>query len=320
MGGLLAVLQNGSPNMSVNVVSGHALIPGSEGSKQGVYSVTNDATVNVAITASDPSNPRIDLVVLKVQDSAYSGATNAASIVAVTGTPAGSPSAPAPPVNAVILAQIAVAASATSIVTGNITDRRQMVAATGGMIRCTSSTRPTTNSVTEGQLIYESDTDRVLFTTDNGTSWTRVLSELNGPRGVVGGIRKVSGTPVSGISSTESLTNLDTGNISLAANRRYHLYARFQVISTTNNDTYVFNIRETNISGAVVTSVAWTNPNSSFGYIMQIQGETITTSAVTKNYVLTGQRVGGSGTVSIIAPLYIVIEDVGPSGTVATLP
>src|SRR2546423_9628450 len=73
LGGQLAVTQNGTPNMSVNVASGLAFISGTEGTKQGTYIVENDGTVNKTITASDPTNPRIDLVVAKVQDAAYSG-------------------------------------------------------------------------------------------------------------------------------------------------------------------------------------------------------------------------------------------------------
>src|SRR5438046_4639276 len=40
-----------------------AFILGTEGTKQGTYFVENDATVNKAIAASDPTNPRIDIVV-----------------------------------------------------------------------------------------------------------------------------------------------------------------------------------------------------------------------------------------------------------------
>lgn len=134
MGGVFAITQNGSPNMSVNVASGFAIIPGTEGSKQSGYAVINDAIVNVAIAASNPSLPRIDLIALKVQDSFYSGATDAWSIVAITGTAAGSPVAPALPANAIKIAQIAVGAAVTSIVTGNITDSRPYIAAAGGLI------------------------------------------------------------------------------------------------------------------------------------------------------------------------------------------
>lgn len=123
--GDMAVSQNGSPNMSVNVAAGLAVVDGTQDVlHQGSYVCLNDATVNLAISAADPTNPRIDIVVAKVQDSQYSGATDAWSLAVVTGAPAPSPSAPAAPANSVILAQVAVAALASSITNANITDQR----------------------------------------------------------------------------------------------------------------------------------------------------------------------------------------------------
>lgn len=125
----LAVTQNGTPNMSVNIASGSAWIVGTESSVQGVYNVTNDAAVNVAIATANGTNPRIDLIVAQVLDDQYSGASHIGQIVAVTGTPAASPSVPATPKNSIVLAQVRVNASVTSILTANITDARVVFAA-----------------------------------------------------------------------------------------------------------------------------------------------------------------------------------------------
>ena len=130
--GMFAVSALSTPNMSVNVAAGTAWVPGTQVSNvsgfafnlQGVYWVLNDATVNLAISAADPTNPRIDLVVLQVIDSQYGGASDTAQLAVITGTPAASPVAPAAPSNSITLAQVAVAANATSIASGNITDRR----------------------------------------------------------------------------------------------------------------------------------------------------------------------------------------------------
>jgi len=126
--GDMLVTANGTPNMSVNVAAGQCLINGTQNStSQGSYHGLNDASVNLAIAASDATNPRIDIVVAQVRDAAYSGANNDFILAVVTGTPAGSPAAPATPANAIVLAQIAVAANATTIVSGNITDKRPIV-------------------------------------------------------------------------------------------------------------------------------------------------------------------------------------------------
>lgn len=163
----MAVTANGTPNMTVNVGAGTVFIAGTEGTKQGTYFCQNDAVKNLTITASDPTLSRIDLVVAKVQDAAYSGATNAWSLVVVTGTAAGSPVAPATPANAVILAQIAVGGGVTSISSGLISDKRPYASALGGVQLATSATRP--NPTYQGQLIFELDTNNVLK--NNGTNW-----------------------------------------------------------------------------------------------------------------------------------------------------
>lgn len=200
--GDFAVTQNGTPNMSVNVAAGRALIRSGNASSiaAGVYAVLNDATVNVAIAAADPTNPRIDLVVVQVRDTNYGEATNDVRITVITGTPAASPAVPAltsyP--NALVLAQIAVAAADTSIVTGDITDKRTYATALGGTQWCTSTTRPTGVALREGSRIYELDTNRELLY--DGTGWV-IMSE-----------------PAQ--SYTPSLTNMTLGNGTVAGS--YH--------------------------------------------------------------------------------------------------
>lgn len=120
----LAVTQNGTPAMNVLVAGGGCQIRGTENQNQGVYTGYNDASTLLTIAAADATNPRRDLVVAKVRDAAYSGASNDFSLAVVTGTPAGSPVDPAVPNNAFVIARVAVAALASSIVNANITDLR----------------------------------------------------------------------------------------------------------------------------------------------------------------------------------------------------
>lgn len=171
MGNELRVTQTGSPSMAVLVKSGTAFISGTEGSKQGVYSVFNDADVTLSISAAHATLNRIDSVVFKVEDQVYSGSNNTSSLVVVTGTPAGSPSPPALPNNSIELARVSVVALDTAITDGEITDTRRYFAATGGVILTKSTDRPAAGTVPEGQHIYEADTDKVYITTDGGTSW-----------------------------------------------------------------------------------------------------------------------------------------------------
>jgi len=124
----LTVNAQSSPNMSVQVAAGGAFIDGSESTNQGYYSVYNDAIKNITITAAHATLPRKDIIVAKVQDAQYSGSTNAWSLVVVTGTANASPVAPTAPANSLLLAVIDVAANATTITNGVITDWRHTFA------------------------------------------------------------------------------------------------------------------------------------------------------------------------------------------------
>lgn len=120
----LLVTAHGTPNMSVDVAVGSAFIAGTEATFQGAYYFLNDAVVNLVIAAADPTNPRNDLIVARIRDTAYSGANDDAALVVVPGTPAGSPVDPTTPANSLVLARVRVNALASSIVAGNVTDLR----------------------------------------------------------------------------------------------------------------------------------------------------------------------------------------------------
>ena len=144
----LAVTQNGTPNMSVNIATGWAAIVGTYQANMGVYTAYNDAVVNAAIATSNPTLPRIDLVCLTVSDSYYTGATNTVAVNVVTGTAAASPAVPATPTNSIVLAQIAVAATTTAIVTANITDSRVNVGTNLPVVSLTGTQTLTNKTLT----------------------------------------------------------------------------------------------------------------------------------------------------------------------------
>jgi hypothetical protein len=120
----LAVTANSPAGMSVIVASGWAAIVGTTQSNMGTYVAYNDAANVLTVTTADPTNPRIDIVCVTVQDAYYTGAFNDVIFQVIAGTPAGSPTAPATPANSIKLANIAVGAAVTSITTANITDQR----------------------------------------------------------------------------------------------------------------------------------------------------------------------------------------------------
>lgn len=150
--------------MSVNISAGQVIVPGSLGSGSGYgigkgygypvvttnggsvptiasnahatqiqlttqgayycYSDNSSGAVNLAISAANASNPRIDVVGAQVEDSAYSGSNNDWKLTVITGTAAASPTIPSFPASFVPLALVWVPAASTNVVNGNILDLR----------------------------------------------------------------------------------------------------------------------------------------------------------------------------------------------------
>lgn len=117
-GGGLAVAATSPASMNVTVATGAAFI-------QGRMFEVHTAAETLAIGAADPVNPRIDRVVVKLDNSS---AVRSVSLAVKAGTPAASPTPPALQRDGTVwelsLAQVYVAAGATSISSANITDER----------------------------------------------------------------------------------------------------------------------------------------------------------------------------------------------------
>lgn len=204
----LAVTQNGTPNMSVNVAGGQCFVAGSEATYQGLYFAENRGTQNVIISAANATNPRRDLIVARIRDAAYSGATNTFAIEVVTGTAAASPVDPATPANSLLLARVSVAANATTITTANIADLRTRTSALGAPSTCTSSTRPASPSI--GSVIYETDTAS-LAVFNSSSAWEYVPSDS-----LVRNVSMVTKTATATLALTDAFKlvemNVATGN------------------------------------------------------------------------------------------------------------
>ena len=117
-------------NMSVDVGSGFALVQAPDGI--GLYHEQNDAAMNVSIAAAHATLPRIDRVVLRVNDSTDGGDADDTPLVTVlTGTATSGATldnltgAPAVPAGDLLLGDVLVGAAVTSITTSNIRDRRR---------------------------------------------------------------------------------------------------------------------------------------------------------------------------------------------------
>ncbi|MDF1596939.1 MAG: hypothetical protein P1T08_12745 [Acidimicrobiia bacterium] len=123
------VAQNLGTDMNVKVGSGTAYdraVVAGDLAGQGVYVIEHqNASQVLAVPASDPTNPRKDIVIARIYDDTFDSSGNSyADVELIQGTPAAAPTAPTLPDGALLLATVDVAAATTAIVNGNITDNR----------------------------------------------------------------------------------------------------------------------------------------------------------------------------------------------------
>ncbi|WP_435173309.1 hypothetical protein [Actinacidiphila sp. bgisy145] len=82
---------------TVTISPGVAVIQGGSSTAQGPYMLVSDAAVTKTLTAADGTNPRIDLIYARIQDTDADGSgARAGDILYYAGTPAASPVAPTP--------------------------------------------------------------------------------------------------------------------------------------------------------------------------------------------------------------------------------
>jgi hypothetical protein len=149
-----------STGMNVKVAAGTGIVRG--------HMIINDATATVTITAANASNPRIDSIVANLDPSA-----NSITLIAVAGTAAATPVAPTlTQTDAAVwqmkLADVYVAANATSISAGNVTDARTFAGNDLGV--WTTSNRPTGSTGLAGF-----NTSTGLLEAYNGTAWVSFM-------------------------------------------------------------------------------------------------------------------------------------------------
>ena len=154
-----AVSAQASPNNTVKVAAGGAVLTATGAGLFGSYHFSNDADLTSPTITPTSTNPRIDLVIFRVT-------TGVPAIEIVQGVAAPSPTEPTiTGDNYLLLARLDIPASTTNITNAMITDRRGRLA--GGIVVCTSTTRPA--SPFAGLEIYETDTG--LEYSYSGSAW-----------------------------------------------------------------------------------------------------------------------------------------------------
>ena len=290
--GSLAVTQNATPNMSVNIAAGWAAILGNSTTTQGVYVAYNDAVVNAAIATAPASNSRIDLVCLTVNDAFYSGSTNNIVVNVVTGTVAASPVAPATPANSIALAQVLVGTSVTSIVNANITDVRvntttnlPVVTLTGAQTLTNKTlTNPIISAISNTGLIsLPTATDTLVgrATTDTLTNKTLVTPALG------------SATATSIVSANDSTFNgIRVGQGSLVANNNMIASPNGGAAITTGGQNTIIG----NSAGVYLTTGSYV---TAIGFGAHQNGTTTGTNTAVGVYALQNISTAGGASTAI---------------------
>jgi hypothetical protein len=185
----LKVTQSLTPAMTVAVATGTGYFYGSGTNANVMYEFYSDASETVTIGAAGVQ-ARIDIICLKVDAS-----TGVASIVAVAGTPSGSPAVPATPASHYKLAEVAVGISVTTITDANITDTRRsvFVAPTGarnqglinGYIRATVASNNLTVAISTSptSLVAPTATNPVGIWIGNNLRWITAALSLTANAG-----------------------------------------------------------------------------------------------------------------------------------------
>jgi hypothetical protein len=155
--------------MNVKVRSGQALVRGH------YYYSTGIETL--AIAAADPTNPRIDSVVLRLDPTA-----NSILLAVITGTPNVSPSAPAltqtdSGIYEQLIANVSVAANETVIADGDVSDERTIYSPWTGSVTVTSADVTTATSDKSANYTLTS-ADKNTFIRSTGSAITITVPDV----------------------------------------------------------------------------------------------------------------------------------------------
>lgn len=250
-------VSNLTTGLCVNVNPGNAVIQGDSVPFQGLYHVTHTAAEPVCVTTgSDPANPRIDRLVLRIYDDTYDGSGQCkAQLEILTGVPAAAPAAPDIPASAISLATMRAEAGATTYgtVTVNIPQAKQCQAGmpTGAVTPFAGGTVPDDWLLCDGTA-YSRTTYAELFAAigttygaGNGSS-TFNVPDMRGrfPLGAGTGIDGTArGAGWKGGQMTLSVANLPNHSHSMA-----HDHAN--ATTTSDAHTHTFSLRSATGSAA----------------------------------------------------------------------
>lgn len=206
-----------------------------------------------------------------------------------------------------------------------VSDAGQIVSSARAFIHDGAS--PVVANVT-GTGVVPSPTTRVMVFDDsdstlkryNGSGWDtvgRYGTHYNGMTSLLDG--QLRTTNAAATSGTTELLVLDTGAVSLPASSRFKIEVFLVFDASAAGDDYDVRIRETNVSGTVRQESVTSRTDNLVPYTYYTSVIHTTTTADTKTFVATIQRINGAGTATVKATSYILVTYIGPSSLVTTV-
>jgi hypothetical protein len=309
-----------SPSLSLQVYPGTGII---SRASQAVYQAYLDAgIVNPRCADADPTNPRLDLIVARVEDAAIGDSFTRAQIQVITGTPAGAPVLPPLPAGAIPLASARVNALATTITSANITDLRKSAGLQGAIRRLLPGDLLTDVGFRDGEL---RDTGTGLDRwTDSGVgtgSWVNVRTYAESPAAVVGGNRYVTGATLATTSSvTEVLTATGTGSFPVVNGQAYEVEWGFAHQLSIGTDVFKVRMRDTTVSGAIQFEDDIQNEPVNQPLFKTYKFILKPTATATRTFVGTFSRLSGAGGLDSKADAggrsYFKVTKLGPASLI----
>lgn len=260
-----------------------------------------------AVTAADPSNPRIDALDLQIQDHAIDSSGFARGrIVYTAGTPAGVPVAPALTANSERLSTFTVEAGATSTLTPTVP---RFTVARGGVIPVADSTAyPASGGRYEGMMLWNAATDQLIVNMNASGTWSPIASPatFQAQRRIATTIRTTNTTSF----TAETLINSVTA--SLENGKTYRVRWVADVASTVADDLARLRLRQDSLAGTEMQLINRLLHGTTTDYPVILEAEYTAGSTGNKTFVGTCARQFGTGTLACNAnatqPQYLYVD------------
>lgn len=279
----------------------------------GWASGTSDISM-ASLAANGAGSDRIDTVVLRFSRATYTVVLAVVQGTAGAGAPAITQSVTEPLSSGTFeipLATVTVTPGATTISSGQVTNVAWYTDGQAVMTQSTAAYQVPVSIGINRMKHYDTGVEWELIS----GAWRR--TPWLASWGFIGGKKYQGATTLGVIGASEALTGVDSGSVSLQANRRYRIHVHLKTVSNATAYATV-KVRETNISGTIINQ--WNTYLDATGAHLDnhFAVDIVNVSATTKTYVVTlsvgaGTTNVNSGNVTTTGMAGCFVEDIGPS-------